>query len=470
MRRILGAVLSAAAVLMTGCTATIDLRYRPETAVAALPGTERIKLFVAPVEDRSGGVQLTGVNSVKFQYAHPLADGVREAFETEEARLGFSVVSAREQADLVVRPTIVTARLDGRMGGGISYIVATKLAISLAVENGAGERVGSGALQGVTEAERSGGAHPDEFGGYLDAALADAMNHLGPIMARPLAASPAPAAAPRIADAATSAAEPAANSDVDRPSYSRPEDADRFGVVVGVEAYAGLPAARFARRDALAVRDHLLALGFPARNVLLLSDQEATKGSLLKALNSWLPNRVTGNSTVFFYYSGHGAPDPKSNRAYLVPIDGDPEDLEDTAYPLKELYAKLDALKAKRVIVALDSCFSGAGGRSVMAKDARPLVTKLDLGAVASDKIVTLSASKGDQISGALEDQAHGAFTYYLLKGLNGAAQDGDGHVTLKTLYDYLAPKVADAARLHNRDQQPQLVPAAGAEIDARLR
>lgn len=249
----------------------------------------------------------------------------------------------------------------------------------------------------------------------------------------------------------------ARTSDVDSPGYKMAENPRNFAVVIGVEKYPALPAALFADRDAKAVHAHLMALGFPARNIMILTDRDATRAGMSKALNTWLPNRVKEDSTVFFYYSGHGAPDLASNSAYLVPIDGDPEALSDTAYPVKELYEKLKKLKAARVIVALDSCFSGAGGRSVLAKDARPLVTKIDLGTLAPGKVVSLSAAGADQISGAVEDQGHGAFTYYLLKGLNGAAADSTGTVTVKALYDYLSPKVQDAARLRNRDQTPMM-------------
>lgn len=257
-------------------------------------------------------------------------------------------------------------------------------------------------------------------------------------------------------------------SDVDRPAFSLPQAADDYAVVVGIEKYADLPPATWATRDALAVRDHLLALGYPARNVMLLSGADATKGRLTAALNSWLPNRVGPKSTVFFYYSGHGAPDLTTHSAYLVTADGQAEDLADTAYPVKLLYEKLSALKAKRVIVALDSCFSGAGGRSVLPKGARPLVTKVDTGSGDLGKVVSLSAAGGEQISGALDEQGHGAFTYYLLKGLDGAASPGGGTPTTKALFDYLSPKVQDAARLQNRDQTPQL--AAGGSTDVPLR
>lgn len=247
-------------------------------------------------------------------------------------------------------------------------------------------------------------------------------------------------------------------SDVDEPTYAVQPDASRVALVVGVEKYPSLPSADYAVRDAVAVRDHLLALGFAPRNILLLTDADATKGRLTAALNNWLPQRVSGGGTVFFYYSGHGAPDLASREAYLVPVDGMPEDLADTAIPLKQLYAKLTALNARDVIVTLDSCFSGLGGRSVIASGARPLVTQMDVNAGRRAKITVLAASGPNQISGPLNSEGHGIFTYYLLKGLNGAALDGQGRVTMSSLYQYLRPEVEDAARMEKRSQTPQLM------------
>ena len=255
-------------------------------------------------------------------------------------------------------------------------------------------------------------------------------------------------------------APPALVSTVDKPSYALEENPENYAVVVGIEKYADLPEAKFAERDAQAVRAHLVAMGFPERNVVFLSGARASKAGLTKNIESWLPNNVTPESTVFFYYSGHGAPDSTTSLAYLVPSDGDPQYLRDTAYSVKRLYKKLGALKAKRVIVALDACFSGAGGRSVLAKGTRPLVTKIAAAEDEADgKIVSLTASAQDEISGMIEKQGHGLFTYYLLRGLNGAAQGPDGKVTVKGLYDYLSPRVQNAARRDNRAQTPQLNP-----------
>ncbi len=244
------------------------------------------------------------------------------------------------------------------------------------------------------------------------------------------------------------------NSQVDRPRYKLDPDDDRYAIVVGIQDYEGLPSADYAERDATAVRDHLLAMGYPERNVVLLTGRSAGRAAMEKYLESWLPERVDAGSRVFFYFSGHGAPDVASSSAYLLPWDGDPKFLGNTAYPVKRLYGSLNALKAKQVLVALDACFSGAGGRSVLPKGARPLITKLDTANGSLGKLVVLAAAGADEITGSLDKEGHGAFTYYMLAGLN--ARGGDA--TAKQLYDYLVPKVEDAARADNRDQRPRLL------------
>lgn len=256
-------------------------------------------------------------------------------------------------------------------------------------------------------------------------------------------------------------------SDADRPTYRAAEDANKFALIIGISQYSDLPPAAFAEQDAKAVREHLLALGYPERNVISLLGAKASGTAIKKYVDTWLPRVANDASTVFVYYSGHGAPDPQTGQAYLVPWDGDPQFLADTGYPIARLYKKLNALKARRVLVALDSCFSGTGGRSVIAKGTRPLVARVELGE-AGGKVIALTASAADQVSGTLDEQGHGLFTYYLMKGLNGGAKDASGRVTMLSLYDYMTPKVADAARRQNRDQSPQLSGAGAGETELR--
>lgn len=284
----------------------------------------------------------------------------------------------------------------------------------------------------------------------------------------PAATQTAPQSAPAAGPAVAAAPAPAAQPSVDAPSYGMPEDLHKFALVVGIEKYKSLPPAEFAESDAAAVRRHLKALGYPERNIIYLTGDNAGKSGLEKYLDSWLPRNLNEDSQFLFYFSGHGAPDPSTGQAYLVPWDGDPKFLEDTGYPIQKLYAQLGKLKSRHIIVALDSCFSGAGGRSVLAKGARPLVNRVvGLDDAKSGNLTILTAASGDEITGTEEGQSHGLFTYYLLKALN----EKKGRTNARELFDYLKPLVQDDARRDNRDQTPMFfAPGAAKSADpARL-
>lgn len=256
------------------------------------------------------------------------------------------------------------------------------------------------------------------------------------------------------------AAAGAPSSDIDSPKARGGQRPDDFALVIGIEDYQSVPKADYGERDAAAARRQFAALGVPERNIISLTGQAATGSKLRSYLQQWLPRNVKPTSTVFVYYSGHGAPDPENGTAYLVPWDADPMFLTTTAYPLKQFYAELAKLKAKRVIVALDACFSGAGGRSVLAKGARPLVAKADESVPAADNLTVIAAASGSEITGSLDEQRHGIFTYHLFKAL------ADGRDTPRALFEYLKPRVQDDARRQNREQTPTL---SGTRLDGPL-
>jgi len=267
------------------------------------------------------------------------------------------------------------------------------------------------------------------------------------------AARKPPAEQPAAARTQVSAAP---SSDVDAPTFKLRQRPDDWALVVGIENYhKNLPKADYAERDAAAVRAHVIALGVPEQNVVLLVGQDASQSAIKSYLEDYLPKNVGPQSRVYFYYSGHGAPDPETGSAYLVPWEADPQFITTQGLPLDQLYGDLAKLKAKEVLVAMDSCFSGAGGRSVLRKGARPLVTvradSFDPGA----RMTILTAAASNQIAGFSEEQGHGLFTYYLLKGLD------ERHFDAQSLYESLKPNVEKAARRQNSIQEPTLRGAA---------
>lgn len=236
-----------------------------------------------------------------------------------------------------------------------------------------------------------------------------------------------------------------------------PESPHDFALVIGIGSYQHLPPADFAENDARDMALAFGALGVPEENVVSLTGPKATLSEISKYVEEWLPRRVSKDSRVYVYFSGHGSPDVKDGSAYLMPWDGDAAFVKSTGFPLTRLYQALGALPARHVVALIDSCFSGAGGRSVLVAGARPLVT-VRLPTNLPPGISVLTASESEEIAGSLPERGHGLFSYYALQGLSGAADsDGKGHVTLEELYAYVHKHVILDARRQNREQTPTL-------------
>ncbi|MBI5747057.1 MAG: caspase family protein [Nitrospirae bacterium] len=241
-----------------------------------------------------------------------------------------------------------------------------------------------------------------------------------------------------------------------------PERKDDLAVVIGISEYnkIGTPV-KYARHDAEIMREYLhRILGVPQARIKALYDKEATWSGINAALNDYLnPQRVKENSRVYFYYSGHGAPEVKTQKAYLVPADGD-LDSPSTLYPVEQVFSRLNAIKAKEAVVMLDSCFAGEGPRSVIPVGARPMGLVVEDPLRATGRVISIAAAEVKQISSDLEGMRHGLFTYFLLKGLRGEGDSNqDGTVRLSELFQYVQSNVTDKAAEMNRDQTPVLNP-----------
>lgn len=311
-----------------------------------------------------------------------------------------------------------------------------------------GADVGSKDQDGYTALDRAESNNQMEVVKLLERAIAKQQPAALPSVLPP-AAAPAPAPTAPL-------------SDVDRPPAGKAATMKHaYAVVIGIEQYQQpLPRADFAAHDARIMGRYLSkTLGYAEEHVVVLLNDRATKNGLEKYIEGWLPDHVEAGDSVFIYYSGHGAPNARTGKAYLVPYDGDPAFVEQTGYPLDRLYDRLAALPAKEIVVMLDSCFSGGGGRSVIGKGMRPMVLSVENPLLARGKVVVLAASGGDQVSSTYDQQSHGLLTYFFLKGLNDADLAKDGRIELRELYDYLKPQVERTARrdFHN-EQTPQLL------------
>lgn len=235
-------------------------------------------------------------------------------------------------------------------------------------------------------------------------------------------------------------------------------NADAIAVIVGNQDYAdGIPDVLFAKNDARAMRDFVTrVLGFRDGNVIELLD--ASQAQLISVFGNrddyrgklWQYARE-GRSDVFIFYSGHGVPGLRDKRGYLLPVDADPGTPELNGYPLDQLLANVEKLKARSVTVVIDACFSGNSAGGWLVRSASPVFIKT-APIVQMEGIVLITAAQSDQIASWDEVSRRGLFTRHFLDAARGAADtarfgNGDGRVTLGEIKDYLDGEMTYAAR-----------------------
>jgi Caspase domain len=236
-----------------------------------------------------------------------------------------------------------------------------------------------------------------------------------------------------------------------------------YALVIGIEKYRDVKASALgAASDAkLFAQIAKKTMGIPDENIRIAVGDRATKGDIEKHVD-WLVANVPNGGRIYLFFSGHGAPDGAEGTPFLLPYDGDPAALDRTAIPLQQILDRLEQSKAENAIAMVDTCFSGAGGRSVLPEGARPLVRVKKTKAPA--KVALLSASSGEQISGPSANKKNGVFTHFLTIGIGQgkADADGDGQVTLEELATFVKPRVTREAKKQGRDQTPELSAAGG--------
>ena len=244
-----------------------------------------------------------------------------------------------------------------------------------------------------------------------------------------------------------------------------------FAVIIGNKNYRGngnIPEVTYAHRDARLMAEYFeKVLGLKKGNIFLLLD--ATKADFDRFFGiagnpkGKLYNLVKSrNSDVFIYYAGHGAPDTRTNNAYFVPVDCDPNYVENTGYPLDLFYSNLANLPARNLIVFIDACFSGSG----VLKNISPLIVVSRATDVLNNRknVAVFTSSKGSQVSAWYPEKKHSLFTYFVAKGLSQfrADLDGDGKITVEELFQFVSNDSEGvpyyARYLHNVEQTPVLL------------
>jgi len=262
---------------------------------------------------------------------------------------------------------------------------------------------------------------------------------------------------------------PALTVDTEIPETEMSRSND-IAVVVGIEDYENedIPDVEYALEDAQVMKKYLTrTLGFREENIIYTENATAaemtrifgSKDNPQGQLYNWVK---PGESDIFVYYSGHGAPNPETGDAYFIPSNSNPSYLSQNGYPTSQLYENLSKIPAEAVTVVVEACFSGTSEGGAVVQNVSPAVLSVENPLLGIENALAFTAGAADQVSTWYNEKRHGLFTYYFLKGLRGAANmDGDQKITSQEMGTYLTETVPyRARRLHNREQTPQIVGA----------
>jgi len=236
-----------------------------------------------------------------------------------------------------------------------------------------------------------------------------------------------------------------------------------WAVVIGINNYQDIRNLKYAINDARAFKDYLTEyIGIPDDNIFFLTNESATRLKIQSLLGTKIKRLAGKDDTVIIFYAGHGAveTDPVDRdgdgfEKYLLPYDASLGDLYSTAIAMEEIKTIFQRIHAERVIFIADTCYSGAsGGRTMLASKSRATLSETFFERISQGKgRVIISACSANEISKEDDNLKHGIFSYYLIDGLKGKADnDGDGIITVSELFSFLSRKVPEAS---GQDQHP---------------
>lgn len=201
-----------------------------------------------------------------------------------------------------------------------------------------------------------------------------------------------------------------------------------------------------------------------------LLDAGATKSAIVEQLQGLRQSRE--DDVVLVYLAGHG--ETQGNDWFFIPHDltqpEQPERLQQGGLSSRELVESLRRIPARKVVVLIDACKSGAAAagfaagtrgleeRRVLAQLSRATGTHL------------IAATTKEQLASELHQLGHGVFTYALLEGLGGKAAAGGPEVTARKLMVYVEQALPELSKRFRAEEQFPVVNSTGMDFPLVLK
>lgn len=132
----------------------------------------------------------------------------------------------------------------------------------------------------------------------------------------------------------------------------------QYAVIIGIDRYKEWPALRSAVSEAKSIRK-VLADRYYIDEFFELYDGDATASNIRRLFVDTLPKKVGARDSLLVFYAGHGSLDA-TKTGFWIAVDGTTDVYsQDKWIPNSQLRNMIGGLKAQRILILADACFSG---------------------------------------------------------------------------------------------------------------
>jgi uncharacterized caspase-like protein len=227
-----------------------------------------------------------------------------------------------------------------------------------------------------------------------------------------------------------------------------------YALVIGNNGYRVWPKLETAVDDAKTIAGVLTKKYGYQVNLLI----DVTADEIIAALNDYVAT-LKESDVLLVYYAGHGQLDTKNKRAHWIPVNGETQ--RDTYWiPSYRVTDLVNKMKAKKVLVISDSCYSGG-----LAADLTGVVAGVRPGLGAEGKsravdalwdMVSRTILTSGMLAPVLDDEGTGKSKHSLFaRALLEVLDEAQGVLTGDSLYTAVHARVVYRAQKLKFDQTP---------------
>jgi tetratricopeptide (TPR) repeat protein len=244
-----------------------------------------------------------------------------------------------------------------------------------------------------------------------------------------------------------------------------------YAILIGISSYEHdppVPSLQFADRDAETLAALLQTprggyLKIPDQ-IHLLTNERATRASIDDAVRQVAMAGAGMNDTLILFIAGHGVylkteEDPITHRVieldpYMLTYESNPQDAKTTGYSMAEFRRLIatEALHFGRVFAFVDVCHAGNVAGIAGGGEVEQAVERVFEGRAGALGLLMAAQARQSAYESRDFGGGHGAFSYFLIAGMNGAAAPaGSFSINFGDLQTYVSEMVSDYTRRRQR-------------------